>query len=138
PVWPYEARPGLWNIPSSVFLYPIGPARTRFVPLRSRVERFGRGLEAAARYRGIFHYSLHPENLAESPEGFALFDEMLERLIPMRDWGDIEVVTMGEVAARMERHREPPLVSALDETAVPAPQPVLREERRAVQSLEEH
>src|SRR5215471_3542670 len=62
PVWPSQTIPGLWTIPSSTFLYPIGPARARLVGLRSRIERFTLGLEAAARHRGIFHFSLHPEN----------------------------------------------------------------------------
>lgn len=105
-VWPQETLPGLWNIPSSLFLYPIQPLRTRFADLRSRVERFRRGVEAAARHRGIFHYCLHPENLTEAPEGFAIFEEMLEYLNWSRDRGDIEVLTVGEMAARMERARK--------------------------------
>ena len=114
PVWPHEAFPGLWNIPSSLFLYPIGASRARIVRLRSRLERFSRGLEAAARYRGIFHFCLHPENLAESQHGFSLFDDMLERLIRSRDSGEIEILTVNQVAARMDRARgrisEPSLV----------------------------
>jgi hypothetical protein len=106
PVWPLETQPGLWNIPSSLFLYPIGGSRTRIVGLRSRVARFIRGIEAAARYRGIFHYCLHPENLAESRAGFSLFEEMLNRLLLARARGDIEVLTMGEVAVRIERSRD--------------------------------
>jgi hypothetical protein len=105
PVWPQETLPGLWNIPASLFLYPIGSSRTKIVGLRSRIERFSRGLEAAARHRGIFHFCLHPENLTESPHGFDMFEEILERLISRRDRGDIEVLTMTEVAARMERAR---------------------------------
>ena len=108
-VWPQETLPGLWNIPSSLFLYPIGLSRTRFVDLRSRVERFSRGLEAAARFRGIFHFCLHPENLAESPRGFSMFEEMLERLVRARDGGDVEILTMGVLAARMEQVREKPI-----------------------------
>jgi hypothetical protein len=140
PVWPAETLPGLWNIPSSSFFYPIGPARSRIVGLRSRVERFSRGLEAAARCNGIFHFSLHPENLAESIHGFSVLDEMLERLIPMRDFGDIEVLTMSDVVARMERSRETPLfapatevrtVQVRCEPLLQAGQPVLK------QSLEE-
>jgi hypothetical protein len=106
PVWPQETLPGLWNIPSSLFLYPIGSSRTRVVGLRSRIERFSRGISAATRLRGIFHFCLHPENLTESPQGFSLFEEMLERLIRARERGDIEILTIGEVAARMERGRE--------------------------------
>jgi hypothetical protein len=105
-VWPRETLPGLWNIPSSLFLYPIGPSRTRIVALRSRVQRFCRGLEAATRHRGIFHFCLHPENLTESRLGFSMFDAILERLARARDCGDVEILTMGEVAARMEQDRE--------------------------------
>ena len=115
PVWPQETLPGLWNIPSSLFLYPIGPSRTRFVALRSRVERFSRGLEAAARYRGIFHFVLHPENLAESRHGFSMFENILERMVRARDRGDVDILTMAEVAARMERGRERPLLCELND-----------------------
>jgi len=106
PVWPQETLPGLWNIPSSAFLYPIGKSRSRVVGLRSRIERFSRGVEAAARLRGIFHFCLHPENLTESEQGFPMFEEILDLLVRARDRGDVEILTMGEVAARMERGRE--------------------------------
>jgi len=108
-VWPEQTLPGLWNIPSSLFLYPIHPSRTRVAGLRSRVERFRRGIEAAARERGIFHYCLHPENLTEAPEGFAIFEEMLECLNRSFARGDIETLTVADVAARMKRaHTEEP------------------------------
>ena len=105
PVWPQEVLPGLWSIPSSLFLYPIRASRTRVVGLGSRIERFSRGVAAATRHRGIFHFCLHPENLTESRDGFSMFQDMLERLILSRDRGDVEILTMGEVAARMERWR---------------------------------
>jgi hypothetical protein len=104
-VWPKEMLPGLWNIPASMFLYPMGAWRARLIGLGSRVERFSRGLAAAARNRGIFHFCLHPENLAESPQGFAVFDEIVERLIRARQRGDIEILTMCEAAGRMERNQ---------------------------------
>jgi hypothetical protein len=102
-VRPWESRPGLWNIPASMFLYPIGSARARLVGLRSRIERFTRGVEAAAREHAIFHFCFHPENLAESARGFSLLDGILEKLIERRARGDVEVVTMGGLVARMER-----------------------------------
>jgi hypothetical protein len=109
PVWPRQALPGLWDIPSSLFLYPISPSRTRVVGLGSRIERFRRGVEAATRLRGIFHFCLHPENLTESRYGFSMFEDILDCLIRARQRGDIEILTMGEVAARMDRgiEREP-------------------------------
>jgi hypothetical protein len=102
PVWPLETLPGLWNIPSSMFLYPIAPSRTRVAGLRSRLDRFTRGIEAAARYRGIFHYSLHPENLTESADGFRLFEDMVERLAKARDRGDVEILTVGQAIPSAE------------------------------------
>lgn len=73
------------------------------MPVKTRIERFCRGLEAAMRCKGIFHFCLHPDNLAESECGFGLFLEILERLVRARERGDIEVLTMGEVTDHMER-----------------------------------
>jgi len=102
-VWPSQVIPQLWSIPASMFLYPIGAARARVIGLRSRVARFSRGIKAAARRRGVFHFCFHPENLAESPQGFHLLDDMLEKLIGAERRGDIEILTMREVLARVER-----------------------------------
>lgn len=102
PVWPEQSLPHLWNIPASLFLYPIPWSRTLVAGLQSRVERFRMGMEAAAHHRGIFHFCLHPENLTESRQGFAMLEEMVERLTAARDSGDIEILTMADVAARME------------------------------------
>jgi hypothetical protein len=103
PVWPAQTIPALWNIPASMFFYPITPARSRIIGLRSRIERFRRGMEAAARCRAVFHFCLHPENLVESRSGFSVLEEILEKLVHARDRGDIEVMTMTGVADRMER-----------------------------------
>jgi hypothetical protein len=101
PVWPREVMPDLWSIPASLFLYPIGRSRTRLIPMRSRVERFRRGIDAAVGHRGIFHYCLHPDNLAEAPDGFSMLDDMLEMLVKRRESGDIEIATMLDIAGRM-------------------------------------
>jgi hypothetical protein len=97
--------PGLWNVPASMFFYPIRPLRSRVLPIRSRLERFNKGVEAAIRSGAIFHFSLHPENLAESPHGFAIFDEMLDRLNRACHQEGVEVLTMSDVISRMERNR---------------------------------
>jgi hypothetical protein len=104
-VWPQEVIPGLWNIPASMFLYPMGAARARLLGLRSRCERFRRGLESAARHRAVFHFGLHPENLAESASGFSVIEDILELLVLARDRGDVEVMTMRDVVDRMERNQ---------------------------------
>lgn len=111
-VRPQETMPGLWNIPSSLFLYPIHRSRIRLTGIRSRIARFNYGIEAAARHRGIFHFCLHPENLAQSPVGFVIFEQMLERLIGARQRGDIEILTMREVAGCMERASQQSLPAA--------------------------
>ncbi len=117
-VWPQETLPGLWNIPSSMFLYPLGRTRTRFITARTRLQRFVRGVEAAARCHGIFHFCLHPENLAEHPCGLSLLEDCLAKLVKFRDRGDVEVVTVGEVAERMRRFKDEQLAEAPSARAV--------------------
>jgi hypothetical protein len=102
PVWPRQKMPGLWNIPASLFLYPIGDTRARVVPLRSRLERVQKGIDAAVRHQGVFHFCLRPVNLAESSGGCQLFDEILERIVRARKRGDAAILTMDEVADRMD------------------------------------
>lgn len=104
PVWPVRKMNGLWTVPASLFLYPIGDSRNRVVPLQSRVERFRKGIEAAARHKGVFHYCFHPDNLTESPDGFTMLDDMLECLTRARDAGDIQISPMGDIAEFMERN----------------------------------
>lgn len=105
-VCPSEALPGLWNVPASMFLYPIHASRSRLVPIRSRLERFSKGVEAAVQSGAIFHFSFHPENLAESPAGFAIFDDILERLVRSCQQEGTEVLTMNDVVSRMERSHQ--------------------------------
>jgi hypothetical protein len=97
--------PGLWNVPASMFLYPMGPARARLIGLRSRIERFRRGLQAAAQHKAIFHFGLHPENLVESDGCFTVIEDILELVVLARERGDIEVMTMKDVVDRMERNQ---------------------------------
>src|SRR5579864_2170561 len=112
-VWPVESLPGLWNIPASLALYPIARSRTAFVPLRTRIERVTRGVDMAVRSRGIFHYWFHPETLVEAPGGFSMLDAILEKLVRARNAGDIEVLTMAQVADRMELLRVEPVECAV-------------------------
>jgi peptidoglycan/xylan/chitin deacetylase (PgdA/CDA1 family) len=102
PVWPQQKLPGLWNLPASLFLYPIGQSRSRVVGLESRLQRVQKGIDAAARHRGVFHFCLHPVNLAESPHGILLFDSILDRFERARQRGDAAILTMAELAGRMQ------------------------------------
>ena len=105
PVWPEQVSPGLWNLPSSAFLYPIGVWRSRVIPMRTRLTRFARGIEAASRLRGVFHFSFHPANLTECAGGFALLEEMLRLLLRARESGDIEILTVADLIARVDTGR---------------------------------
>jgi hypothetical protein len=102
-VWPRETSPNLWSIPASMFFYPIRPSRSTIAPIRSRVQRFTKGIEGAIRSHAIFHFSLHPENLVESPEAFPVFEDILERLVRACRQQGVEVLTMSDVTSRMER-----------------------------------
>ena len=107
PVAPEEVLPGLWNIPASLFLYPMSQARLKLVPLKTRLRRVRLGLEAAARQRGIFHLWLHPANVVESSPAFAVFESIIEEAARWRNAGDITVMNMAQAASRMEQLREP-------------------------------
>jgi hypothetical protein len=100
---PKEALPGLWNVPASMFFYPLHSLQGRLVPARTRVERFSKGIEAAIRSAAIFHLSLHPENLTEAPHAFAVFDEIVDRLVGACQREGLEVLTMSDVISRTER-----------------------------------
>lgn len=106
PVWPHQELPGLWNIPASMHLYPIGEPRSQIVSHQTRLDRFQKGIEAAARHRGVFHFCLNPVNLAESPRGYKLFDSLLERLVQARQKGDVSISTMAQLSNRMEARAE--------------------------------
>ncbi|HVW09220.1 MAG TPA: hypothetical protein VHC90_11600, partial [Bryobacteraceae bacterium] len=81
---------------------PRGEAPGRFVNQQARLDRFEKGIEAAARHRGVFHFGLHPVNLAESPHGYQLFDSLVERLARARQKGDVSILTMAQLSTRME------------------------------------
>ncbi|MCP5111003.1 MAG: hypothetical protein GY953_09230, partial [bacterium] len=109
-VWPRERLPGLWSIPSSLFLYRMSRSRARIAPLAGRVARARKGIREAARKRGVFHLWLHPENLTESPFAFSAFEQIVEEIARARRSGDVEVLTMTQLADRRNvgRSHAPP------------------------------
>jgi peptidoglycan/xylan/chitin deacetylase (PgdA/CDA1 family) len=100
----HKALPELWNVPASMFFYPMRPSRMVLAPARTRVQRFSKGIEAASRSGAVFHFSLHPENLAESPDAFAIFDDIVDRLLRACAQQGLEVLTMSDVISRAERN----------------------------------
>jgi len=102
-VHPRETLPGLWDVPASMFFYPIRPSRSALVPARTRLKRFKKGVEAAIEARGVFQFSFHPENLAESPDALPIFDDMLDCLLRACRQEGLDVLTLNDVINRMER-----------------------------------
>lgn len=107
-VTPQRTEQGLWNIPGSMILFPRHGAR-RFIPCSLRVKRALRGLEAAARLRGIFHLWLHPTNLVDGMEEmFAGLGAILQRASELRAKGELAIATMGGIAGMAEGRQAPP------------------------------
>jgi len=102
PVWPEQRLPGLWNVPASMYLYPVGVPGSHFVSHESRMARIQKGIDAAARHKGVFHFSLRPVDLAEAPDGYRLFDEILDRLAGARQKGDVRIQNMTQLAGHMD------------------------------------
>lgn len=96
-VWPERDASGLWNLPGSMIYFPRHGLR-RYIPMSVRVRRAKKGLDAAARARGVFHLWFHPTNLADGVD--AMFDglrEILSHARALRERGDIDILTMSEV-----------------------------------------
>jgi len=99
-VMPSRGAHGLWNIPASVSFLPIDGVR-RLIPLGQRVRRCVRGIDQAARERRVCHLYLHPINLASDPPAMlAALERVLSHAARRRDAGDLEILSMGQIAAR--------------------------------------
>jgi len=89
---------GLVEIPSSMPI--VGAEGIRvLISRRARVARARRGLEAARREGAVFHLWTHPH--AFSGRGAGVLDslaEALDAVAALRDRGEIEVRTMGDLA----------------------------------------
>lgn len=91
----------LWNIPGSVMLQGMDGIR-KWIPARCRTIRGLAGLRRAAARRQLFHLWFHPINFAVDMEAMlACLEPVLKRASELRDRGALEVLTMGELAARL-------------------------------------
>ncbi len=101
-VMPERDPHGLWNIPASSSFFPA-EGRRRHIPVRLRTERALAGLRAARTDGCLFHLWLHPINLASLPgpmlEGLG---RVLDEAARLRDRGELEILSMGQLAARMQ------------------------------------
>ncbi len=92
---------GLVNIPASMMYFPMH-GRRRHIPVSLRVRRTLKGIERAARERRVFHLWFHPTDLAEETDSMlAGLDEIFTEVARSRELGEIEVLSMGELAERV-------------------------------------
>ncbi len=92
---------GLWNVPASNSILPIDGVR-RLIPLRQRVLRATRGIDAAARARRVSHLYFHPINLASAPDPMLdAVEAVVRHAAAARDAGRIDVLSMGQIADRL-------------------------------------
>jgi len=102
---PRIRQDGVVAIPSSLpFLGRDG--LRRIVSRRARVARIEKGLERAARDDAVLHLWTHPHQF-ESEDSFDDLAAVLECVAGWRDRGEIEVLTMGALAARARAGETP-------------------------------
>lgn len=101
-VLPSRDEHGLWCVPGSAVFLPADGIR-RVVPISRRVQRSQAGTQRAARRREIFHLYIHPINFASAPGPMlAGFREVLEHAARLRDRGELDILSMGDIAERCE------------------------------------
>ncbi len=98
PVVTVEPGPnGLWNVPASMMYFPNHGLR-RCIPVKRRVRRALKGIDAAVRKGQIFHLWFHPTNLADDPDAmFAGLRAILERVGELRRNRRVTVAPMGSL-----------------------------------------
>jgi peptidoglycan/xylan/chitin deacetylase (PgdA/CDA1 family) len=105
PIW----RDGIWEVPGSMLFGDL----LRPFPVVSRAKR---GLRAAMRQNIIFHPWLHPQDLLLDPGLAAKLDTFLALVAQKRERGELEVMTMGELATILTRkalHKSRAIASAV-------------------------
>ena len=90
---------GVVAVPSSFPLLGREGVR-KAVTRKARVARVAKGLDLAARQGALLHVWTHPHAFADEA-AFADLAAVLDAVAARRDKGDIEVLTMGEVADRV-------------------------------------
>ena len=75
----------------------------RYIPMDLRVRRAYKGLKEAADTKRIFHLWFHPTNLADGiEEMFSGLRMIFERVVELRNRGELDVLSMGCVAEQVQ------------------------------------
>ena len=105
PVRPEEVLPGLWNVPSNHFFLPRTGVR-RILPRTSQARKAKRGIDQAVGAGELYHMWFHPWNLnVDTNAMFAGLEDVFSYACRMREKGDLDILTMGEYAERLDRER---------------------------------
>lgn len=97
-----SVRPGTATQFTSSAVLTLRHGIRRRIPAAALRRRFVDPLDQAVRSGGIYHLWTHPWNLAiPGSDAFDLLAEVCDRAATLRDRGDLEVLTMDEVCARV-------------------------------------
>ena len=100
-VRPVREAGGLWNIPQTYLLAPAN--RCRRLPIALWTRRPIARLRQAARVRSLFHLWFHPYNVTADPDrALRALDVICREAARLRAAGRLEVMTMGDLAARLD------------------------------------
>ncbi|MDD5438557.1 MAG: ATP-grasp domain-containing protein [Patescibacteria group bacterium] len=107
-------RGGVWEIPGSYF-YPHKKGWAKHLPISARVDKSLAGLKNAVAEKKIFHLWTHPFNLASDPVNLLNgLEEVFKEVSRLREAGQIDVMTMDEIARVMSAKPENEKVLVLD------------------------
>jgi hypothetical protein len=99
-VLPAPSEGGVWNVPQTYLFAPSPDGR---VPVGVWARRPVARLRQAARHRSLFHLWFHPYNVTAAPKrSLAALDRICAAAARLRDGGEIDVLTMGDLAARLD------------------------------------
>lgn len=111
---------GLVSMDDSMLLISRNGVR-RLIPPAVLVRKAKKGIEQAIRRQEVFHLWFHPSNFCyQTPTQFSIFERILSVVATLRDRGDLDASTMGEIAQRwLSRHDGHALRSARCSTSPP-------------------
>lgn len=96
---------GIWMLPSSQFYSPLMRVG-KHVSVEARVRKAMKGLRDAAATQQIFHLWTHPFNLGvDTDELLSGLDTILGEARRLADDGQLEILTMGQFAERLDAAR---------------------------------
>jgi peptidoglycan/xylan/chitin deacetylase (PgdA/CDA1 family) len=100
-VRPVREPSGVWNVPQTYLFAPASSGRR--LPPALWARRPVARLRQAARHRSLFHLWFHPYNITAAPgRALATLEIVCRAAARLRDAGRLDVVTMGDLAARLD------------------------------------